>query len=173
MDLATHQRKLLGLIRSTYQAGADDDAYIRAVARSKDLEEAWRNIFLWRIYVLQRSCVLTFRLLKRRQVLDEAVSAFIAQRNISPFRETQGPAFLEMLSGHRDTLIASVAQFEAALMKVRQGDTRSFTIRWDVEPKGILSSLANDISFEDPISEGFYEIVVSREVPSYFQVVCF
>jgi hypothetical protein len=172
MDLATHQRKLLGLIRSTYQVGSHDDAYIQAVARSKDLEEAWRNIFLWRIYVLQRSCVLTFRLLKRRQVLDEAVSAFIAQSNISPFRETQGPAFLEMLGGHRDTLIASVAQFELALVKVRQGDAGSYRIPWNVEPNSILSSLAKDMPFEDFVPEGFYETVVSREVPSLFQIVC-
>jgi len=170
MDLATHQRKLLGLVRSTYQAGSDDDAYIQAVARSKDLEEAWRNIFLWRVYVLQRSCVLTFRLLKRRQVLDEAVSAFIAQRNISPFRETQGPAFLEMLSGHGDSVIASVAQFELALMKVRNGDSRSYTIAWCVDPNIVLGSLAKDIPFEDFVPEGLYEVVVSREFSSLFQI---
>jgi hypothetical protein len=172
MDLATHQRKLLGLIRSTYQVNSHDDAYMQSVARSKDLEEAWRNIFLWRVYVLQRSCVLTFRLLKRRQVLDEAVSAFIAQRNISPFRETQGPAFLEMLSGHPDAIIASVARFELALNKVRQGDSRSYTIPWNVEPNSVLNSLAKDIPIEDSVPEGRYEIVVSCDVPSLFQIVC-
>ena len=66
MDLADHQRKLLGLVRSSYQVRADDDAYIHNVAQSEDLEEARRNIFLWRIYVLERTAALTFTLLKQR-----------------------------------------------------------------------------------------------------------
>src|SRR5947209_19432812 len=122
MDLAAHQRKLLGLFRSTYQVAADDDAYIHRVAQSKHLEEARRNIFLWRIFVLERTAVLTFTLLKRRNLLEPTVADFITRQNISPFRETQAPAFLEALAGHPDSLIASVAQFELALLKVRQGD---------------------------------------------------
>src|SRR5215469_1289389 len=112
MDLATHQRKLLGLFRSTYQVRGDDEDYIHRVAQSKDLEEGRRNILLWRVWVLERTAVLTFNLLKRRHLLEEAVSAFMRQCNISPFRETQTPAFLEAMSGHADSLVASVAQFE-------------------------------------------------------------
>jgi hypothetical protein len=84
MDLADHQRKLLGLFRSTYQVRADDDSYIRGVAQSKDLEEARRNVFLWRIYVLERTCVLTFTLLKRRNLLKKTLNTFITRHNISP-----------------------------------------------------------------------------------------
>lgn len=170
MDLAAHQRKLLGLFRSTYQVRADDDAYIHRIAQSKDLEEGRRNIFLWRIYVLQRTCVLTFTLLKRRNLLEETLNAFIMRHNISPFRETQAPAFLEALSGHHDSLIASVAQFELALMKVRQGDPRSYVVPWNVEPHTILNSLARDIPLDDKVPEGVYQIVISRELPSQFQI---
>ena len=35
MDLATHQRKLLGLFRCSYQPSVDDDAHIRSVALSR------------------------------------------------------------------------------------------------------------------------------------------
>ena len=171
MDLATHQRKLLGLIRSSYQVGSDDDSYIRTVAQSGDLEEARRNIFLWRMYVLERSCILTFTLLKRRNVLTESVCAFIRQQNISPFRETQAPAFLEMLSAHDDALIASVAQFELALMKVRQGDSSSYTVSWNVAPHSILNSVARDLPIDDRIPKGQYQILISRELPSLFQIV--
>jgi len=83
MDLAAHQRKLLGLVRATYQVRADDDPYIHRVAQSKDLEEARRNVFLWRIYVLERTCALTFTLLKRRNLLKETVSAFIEDNALS------------------------------------------------------------------------------------------
>lgn len=171
MDLASHQRKLLGLFRSTYQVCADDDAYIHRVAQSKDLEEGRRNIFLWRIFVLERTCALTFTLLRRRHLLEETVSAFIRRHNISPFRETQAPAFLEDLSGHPDGLIASVAQFELALSKVRQGDPCSYVVSWSVEPHTILNSLARDIPLADNIPEGAYQILISRDLPSLFQIV--
>jgi hypothetical protein len=171
MDLAVHQRTLLGLFRSSYQVSANDDAYIQQVARSKDLEEARGNIFLWRVWVLERTAALTFRLLKRRNILEETVSAFIRGHNISPFRETQAPAFLEALSGHHDSLIASVARFELAFLKVRQGDPGLYVVRWNVEPHSILNSLARDLPLEDKIPERAYEIHVSRELPSNFRIV--
>jgi len=75
---------------TTYKARPDDDAYIRKVARSKDLAEGRRNIFLWRLWVLERTAVLTFRLLKRLQLLDPAVDAFmintISRRSVKPKR---------------------------------------------------------------------------------------
>src|SRR5271156_3202449 len=120
MELATHQRRLLALFRSA--GSLPDDPYIQQVARSREFMEARGNIFLWRIYVLERTAPLTYILLKRRGQLAEAVNAFIATSNISPFRETQAPAFLESLRDNGDSLIASVAQFELALLKVRQGD---------------------------------------------------
>jgi hypothetical protein len=171
MDLATHQRKLLGLIRSPDGVCLDDDEYICRVARSGDLAEARRNILLWRIFVLERTCVLTFTLLKRRHLLEETVSAFIAQQNISPFRETQGPAFLEMVSGHHDTLIASVAQFELALMRVRAGDPSLHEIAWDVDPHVILHRLARDLPIDEPVSKGAWQAFVSGTLPSLFQIV--
>ena len=171
MDLAVHQRKLLGLFRSTYQVSANDDAYIQQVARSGDLEEARGNIFLWRVWVLERTAPLTFRLLKRRDILQETVSAFISGHNISPFRETQAPAFLKALSDHPDSLIASVAQFELAFFKVRMGDPGRYVVRWSVEPHSILNCLARDVPFEDKILERAYEIHLSRELPSHFRIV--
>jgi hypothetical protein len=170
MDLATCQRKLLGLFRNTHLIHADEDAYIRAVAQSKQLAEGRRNIYLWRVYVLERTCTLTVNLLRRRKLLEETLEVFIMQQNISPFRETQGPAFLERLSQHDDRLIASVAQFELALMKVRQGDTNSYVIPWNVEPHEFLHSLACNIPFAENIPAGDYEIVVSGDVPGQFRI---
>ena len=171
MDLANHQRILLGLIRSNYQVRPDDDAYFHRVSQSKDLEEARGNIFLWRVYVLERTCVLTFTLLKQRNFLKQELDAFIRQHNISPFRETQAPAFLETLSSHSDPLIASVAQFELSLMKVRQGDPRAYTVSWAVEPHTILNNLAKNIPIEEErVPDGDYQILISRDLPSLFQI---
>jgi len=170
MDLANHQRILLGLIRSNYQLRPDDDAYFHRVSQSKDLEEARGNIFLWRVYVLERACVLTFTLLKQRNLLKQELDAFIRQHNISPFRETQPPDFLEALSSHDDPLIASVAQFELSLWKVREGDPGSYTVYWAVEPHTILNNLAKNIPIEESVPEGDYQILVSRDLPSLFQI---
>ena len=171
MNLATHQRKLLALFRSNDEVPPDEDAYIQRVARSKDLEEARGNILLWRVWVLERTAPLTFNLLKQRNLLQETVSAFIRGHNISPFRETQAPAFLEELSGHEDNLIACVAQFELALLKVKQGDCGFYVVRWDVDPLRILNSLARGGPVEDEAPEGAYEIHISQELPSRFRIV--
>lgn len=170
MDLATHQRKLLGLFRSTYDARTDDDPYLLQVAESKNLEEARRNITLWRIYVLERSCALTVNLLKQRHFLEEALRIFMMRQNISPFRETQAPAFLQGLTDHQDSLVASVAQFELALMRVRQGDPGFHIVSWTVEPHGVLTSLARDFPLEENPPEGDYQILISRDLPGLFQI---
>lgn len=171
MELANHQRILLGLIRSNYQVRPDDDAYFHKVSQSRDLEEARGNILLWRVYVLERACVLTFALLKQRDLLKEALDAFITQYNISPFRETQPPDFLEALSTHDDPLIASVAQFELSLWKVKQGDPGSYRISWSIEPHTILHNLAKGIPIDEKsVPQGDYQILVSRDLPLLFQI---
>ncbi len=171
MDLATHQRKLLDLMRSTDQVGPDDDVHIRSVAQSRSLDEAREGFFRWRVYALERTCVLSFALLKQRNLVTDVVNAFIARHNVSPLRETQGPAFLHMLCSHHDTLVASVAQFELALMKVRQGDSASYKISWNVEPHGVLLCLARNIPIDDRVPNGAYQILVSRDLPSEFRII--
>jgi hypothetical protein len=171
VDLACHQRTLLGLLRSTYEVGPSDDPYIHKLANSKDLEEARRNILLWRVYVLERTCPLTFALLKQRRLLQDTLGDFISRHNISPLRETQGPAFLETLIGHPDDLVTSVAQFELALMQVRQGDLHSHAVSWNVEPLTVLTSLAKDIPLDDSVPSGGYRILVSHDLPGLFRIV--
>lgn len=171
MDLATHQRKLLGLFRADYEARPDDDAYIQRIARSRDLQEARGNIFLWRVWVLERTAPLTFNLLRLRNLLPETVCAFIKEHNISPFRETQAPAFLARLSGHHDSLIASVAQFELALLKVKLGDRGFYVVHWDIEPHTILNNLARGLPLPGKVPEGSYEVRISCGLPSQFEIV--
>jgi hypothetical protein len=153
--------------------GPDDDPYIRKVAQSRDLEEGRRNIFLWRIFVLERTAVLTFTLLKRQGLLEEALNKFIEQHNISPFRETQGPDFLESLANHRESLVASVSQFELALLKVKRGDPGSYVVQWDVDPATVLHSLAKDLPLDVDAPKGAYETHISRQLPSLFDIVSF
>lgn len=170
MDLATHQRKLLGLFRCTYQVCEEDGPYLNRVAHSKDLREGRRNIFLWRLWVLERTCALTFRLLLGRGLLHDAVNTFISGQNISPFRETQAPAFLQAMSAHQDSLVAAVASFELALARVRDGDSERYVIPWPASPVLVLGALARDRALPDDLPPGTFEVIVSRDLPGQFAV---
>ncbi len=169
MNLATQQRALLGLIRGNGETAMGNDEYIDAVARSRDLQEARRNIFLWRTYVLERTAALTFALLKRRGLLREVLGAFITESNISPFRETQAPLFLESLCSHADPLVASVAQFELALLRVKEGDRRVFVSEWSTDPYCVLNGLAQDLPIEDA-APGNFRVEVSNDLPYLFRI---
>jgi hypothetical protein len=170
MDLASHQRILLGLIRSNYEVGRDDEDYFQLVARSPDLEEARGNIFLWRVYVLERTCVLTVALLRQRALLEPALQAFIQSRNVSPFREYQPLLFLESLAPHPDPLVVSVSQFELALMKVREGDAGSYSVPWQVDPRVVLHCLAQDSPVDGTLSAGRYITRLSGALPRMFEI---
>lgn len=170
MDLASHQRILLGLIRSNYEVGREDDDYFQLVARSPDLEEARGNIFLWRVYVLERTCVMTVALLRQRALLKAALEAFIRTRNVSPFREYQPLLFLESLAAHPDPLVVSVSQFELSLMKVREGDGGCYMVPWQVDPRSVLHCLAQDLPVEEDAPPAFYVTHLSGNLPRLFEI---
>lgn len=171
MSLAAHQRTLLGLVRGTYEVGPHDDAYFRRVARSADLEEARGNILYWRLFVLERTCVLTVALLKRRDALVPALQAFMRDCNISPFREFQPLAFLEWLHEHPDPLLVSVARFELALARVREGDGARYVVDWPREPRAVLLALAQDDQLDESTPERPYATVISGALPYLFETV--
>lgn len=174
MDLANHQRILLGLVRANYVVQDEDDDYYRRVAASPDLREARGNIFLWRVYVLERTCVLTVQLLRQQQLLDATLEDFICSHNVSPFREYQPLAFLESLSGHADPLVASVSQFELAMMKVREGDLTEYKVTWPLDPHDVLHCLAQGLPFHRHADPCSYVTRISHELPGLFaiEVVC-
>ncbi len=171
MDLAAHQRALLGLMRAQYHAGATDEPYIQQVACSRDLEEARGNVFLWRVYVLERTCVLTVALLRQLQLLEPCLQDFIGSHNVSPFREYQPLAFLASLARHPDPLLVSVSQFELALMKVRSGDTASYTVPWQVDPHRVLHNLAQEHPIEVSDDGHSYTTRIAHDLPHLFDIV--
>jgi len=170
MDLASHQRILLGLMRSSYQPGTGDAPYYHRVAGSPDLQEARGNVLLWRVYVLERTCVLTVELLRQADLLEEALLDFIRQKNISPFREYQPLAFLDFLGGHDDPLVVSVSQFELALMKVREGDPCRYMVDWSYDPTPILQALAQREPLPDRADPELHRTEIAGELPYLFEI---
>ena len=171
MDLAEHQRKLLGLIKTTYQATNDDDSYIQAVAQSKHLEVMHEIVVFWRSLGVERYCVLTASLLKQRGIFDKNIETLIKTQAVSPFIEKLGRTFVEMMSQNEDDLIASVAQFESAFIKVKHGDHNQYIIDWYYEPYAVLTSLIRNLPLEQNLIKGSYRTVVSAQLPHSFEVV--
>lgn len=171
MELATLQGKLLGLIKSSYQITDDDDPYIKVVAQSEHLRMVREVVLWWRAFGVGRFCVLTSTLLKQQGMFDEAVSAFVRKRRISPFVEKLGPTFLDELSHHEDSLVASLAQFELALIKVKKGDPNDYVIDWEYDPNAVLGSILNGLPLDRERIQASYQTVVSRNVPDLFHIV--
>ena len=171
MELAGHQRILLGLMRENYQVQRGDESYFHQVASSRDLQEARGNVLLWRVYVLERSCVLTVCLLRQMGMLEARLEAFIRSQNVSPFREYQPLAFLAFLAGDADPLLRSVSQFELALMKVRDGDPASYEVAWHTDPCYVLHRLAQNLPLELSRDAGNYLTRIAAQLPNQFEIV--
>jgi hypothetical protein len=171
MDLAELQRKLLGLIRTTYQATTEDEPYIQTVAQSKHLEVMYEIVVFWRSLGIERYCVLTASLLKKRGLFDENIETLIKTQAISPFVEKLGRIFVDMMSQSEDDLIASVAQFESAFIKIKHGDPNQYVVDWHYEPYAVLTSLIRDLPLEQYLTKGSYQTLVSAELPNGFEVV--
>jgi hypothetical protein len=172
MNLATHQRAMLHLFRSSYESLSYEDPHLLAISRSRDLQEARHNVFLWRAYVLAHTAPLTFNLLKRLGQLKPEIDSYIASHDLSPFRETHAPIFLDRMSKHADPLIASVAQFEQALHRAQKGETVVYVFRWKMNPLPLLMNLARDepINIDDQ-NETIYEITVAKDILGCFKVL--
>jgi hypothetical protein len=171
MDLADQQRKLFRLIKDTYQATEDDEPYIRTVARSEQLSLVQEIVQWWRSYSLEQFCPLTSTLLKRQDRFEETVLSLIHRGRISPFIETLGTTFLAEMSTHEDAFVAAVAQFELALIKVKQGSEETFFVDWPYEPYTVLNSLLTNLPFEKEVARGSFRTVISTELPRYFEVL--
>jgi len=175
MDLTSHQRKLLGLIKSTYEGSNDEDPYIRKITRSTNLEVIREIAAWWRALNIERYCVLTTSLLKRWGIFESAIEEFAINQDTSRFIERLGTQFLEEMGRHENHLISCVARFELALIRVKGGDTRKYVIEWQHDPNVVLDNLLRGAALGEAIGigNGHYRTIVSNEEPGLFRVVKF
>jgi hypothetical protein len=170
MDLVDHQRKLLGMIKGTYQPTEEDEPYLQTLNDSDNLDLVREIATWWRIFDLERYCILTSRLLKQRGTYESTVDRFVKTHAISPFINELGEAFMQDLSGSDDSLLAEVAAFELALTRVKRGDKSNHIINWEHNPAIVLSSLANEIPIEAEIPGGHYRVTVSAGLQGMFSI---
>jgi hypothetical protein len=141
------------------------DSYLELVQGSGELAAIREIAIWWRTYHLERTCVHTARLMRRLGLFGHAVAEFYASAPASPFAEELGRQFVAAMSGHTDPLVASMAQFEAALLKVRAGSAGRYGIEWDRNPNDVFRALEH--GGELPPSEGMpcYFVEVAANIP--------
>jgi len=142
-----------------------NDPYLQCVERSRELAVVREVAIWWRTYHVERTCFHTARLMNRLGLLGRAVAEFYSRAAASPFAEEVGRQFVAEMTGHSDPLVASMAQFEAALLKVREGSARRYGIEWDRNPNDVFRALEK--GGELPESEGMpcYYIEVAADIP--------
>jgi hypothetical protein len=169
MDLGAHQRGILALLKSAEPVQSDD--YLRQIAGSDELRLAREVVLWWHAFRIERYCPLTSALLKQLNSFEPSVKRVFHAAVLSHFIEETGAAFLEVMSTHQDGLVAAVAQFEYALLRVKLGDAEEYRIVWDSDPRSVLEALVNDTVLDLPAWRGSYVTVVRRDLPQMIQVL--
>ena len=161
--LAQSQDSMLRLIKA--RPINTKDSYLKLVEGSTELAAMREIAIWWRTYHLERTCIHTGRLMKRLGLFGQAVAEFYAGTAAAPFAEDTGRQFVAAMSGHGDPLVASMAQFEAALLKVRAGSAGRYGIEWDRNPNDVFRALEQ--GEELPPSEGLpcYFVEVAGNIP--------
>ena len=170
MDLASHQRALLDLIKSGRVEPGNADPYIRKIAGSEELKVVQDIVMSWRKFDIERYCRLTATLLKKRGQFEETIRAFAATPDLSPFIEKLGETFLQQMSRHPDPLLSAVARFELFVIRVKLGDPSEYCVAWHTDPVEVLNSLANDQYPEMAGAPGMYRTEISQRYEGLVQV---
>jgi hypothetical protein len=162
-DLGQLQDNMLRLIKA--RPINTKDSYLELVEGSGELAAIREIAIWWRTYHLERTCVHTARLMRRLGLFGQAVAEFYASSAASPFAEEIGRQFVAAMSGHANPLVASMARFEAALLKVRAGDAGRYGIEWDRNPNDVFRALEQ--GGELPASEEMscYYLEVAATIP--------
>ncbi|WP_158708339.1 hypothetical protein [Streptomyces sp. NRRL S-455] len=171
MNLEKLQVGLLALLKSREQEPQNDHPYFHQVNSSGRLSALQEISGWWRIFAIEKTCILTSTLLKRRGTFDEVAGRFASRPDVTPYYQQQAAVFLADMGCHSDPLIAAVASFEAALLAIKAGDmTGPVTIEWQHAPYAVLKSLLLGAPLDEAKIRGAYRMVVSRETPELFYV---
>ncbi len=165
--LAEYQRHIRDLLKNR-TVGEPDDPHLKAVARSPELLLLRDIAVWWRELAVNGQCTWTTRLLRQYGTFHSVVESFYCEVKVSSYMERAGEQFLDWLSSHEDPVIASLAQFERAVSKVRQGDPGEYRISWDRNPDDLLACLKSGSPPPPPDPEWRYLVCM---LPLRFKIL--
>jgi hypothetical protein len=79
--------------------------------------------------------------------------------------------FLAEAAGHAHRLVASVAEFEAAMKKVREGHTEDHVVGWNYSPNRVLATLRDGEPLDLEAARGSYWTIIAHDVPGHYHVL--
>jgi len=162
--LAEYQKTLLDLMKGRAAAGFTDP-HLAELAQSPGLGLLREIAVWWRGFAVETNCPWTAQLLKKLGDFDPKVERFYRGQNVSPYVEKAGEQFLQQMSSSPQPLVAAMARFELALMKVKQGSADKHCVEWDRDPEQVFQFLksARDLP---PTEPGLiYRTYIARDIP--------
>jgi len=161
-SLEKQQRGLLALIK--HRTVDTDDAWLRQIAGSKQVDMLAEIALWWRLYQINEQCRYTARLLRRLGRYAEMVKAFFEGNVTSPYVEKLSRDFLTGLSVHPDPLLAAVSTFELACLEMPVSAKR-WRIVWDREPARVMLALDQEAEIPPAEADCHYVMQVGADVP--------
>jgi hypothetical protein len=161
-SLAEHQRALLDLMRGRAPAPSEDP-YLAGVAGSRELDFLREVSLFWCAVGIRSTCTWTARWLDRHGAFAEAIAAFHAGENVSPYIETAGRQFLERFLVHADAPTATLAALELALLRVQAGEPGVFRVDWDRNPNAVIRALRTGDALPDAEPGRVYRLEISSD----------
>jgi hypothetical protein len=171
VELAELQRKTLGLLKGTYEPRAGDDGYLHDLAASPNLTLAREVVLWWHTFRVEQFCPITASFLARRNLLDTAVADAHRDVTLSHFVEETGEMFLDYMASRGDAVVAALAAFERALVRVRRGDPEAYAVSWTVDPRHVFDCFLNGETFAPEKHAGRFSTIISSQLPLMIKVI--
>lgn len=161
--LAEYQKHMRNMLKGRSGPPAGDE-HLALVARSPGLALLREISVWWRTLAVESYCPWTSRLLNKLGIFAGCVESFYCSQNVSPYVEKAGEQFLTTIGEHPQPLVAALARFELAILKVKRGDTREYCVEWDRNPDTVFASLLSGGDL--PLAEAdSYVTHISQAIP--------
>jgi hypothetical protein len=170
MNNKQYQQLILALIKEQEPPVLADELYAAQLKNSIELEIARDVSIWWRSMQLERYCFITANYLKLTSQFDKLIKAFYLQTNVSPYIERAGQSFLDYLQQADDKVLATIANFEDKLKRVKKGDSGNYSIYWSHEPFSLLDALISGKPLELESMKGKYLTIINAQLENQFEV---
>jgi hypothetical protein len=171
MNTKQHQQLILELIKEKETSSEADESYARHLKNSLELEVARDISIWWRSMQIERYCLITANYLKLTSQFNDVIKAFYRATNVSPYIERVGQSFLDYVQQSDDQLLATIANFEDKLKRVKKGDDGKYSIAWQHEPFAVLDLLIKGEPLELESIKGNYLTIIDLALENQFEVV--
>lgn len=164
MNLAEYQQQVFQLICGDETISGDEQSWL-AESRADGSASLVKNIARWWVgYHLGEGCILSSALLRRLNLWEQAVGDAQNCQYIPDLIFS----FLEDLTRNEDPMVAALARFEQAMIKVKQGAEQEYKTLWQVNPLDLISALLENTDLPE-WGNGHFQTIVSASYPHLFK----